>query len=72
MATMRFHIEIEVDNIDTDERMQAFTEAVQIAGRGVFTAGMFIVGDGPPPEITMWCENFDSGRTDLSLKSEDD
>ena len=70
-ASKRFHIEIEVDNIDSDERMQAATDAIQIVGGQAYTMMMLIVGDKPPPQITMWAEDFETGKTDLPLQKEE-
>ena len=70
-SNKRFHIELEVDNVDSKERLDAVTEALQIAGRTLFTSAMLIVGDTPPPQITLWAEDFDSGRSKVTLAESD-
>lgn len=71
-SSKRLHIEIEVDNVDSDERMQAVIEATQIVGGQAYAMMMLIVGDKPPPIVTMWAEDFDSGRTDLPMPKGDE
>lgn len=61
----RFHIEIEVDNIDSQDRMDAVTQAVQIIGGQAMTMVALIVGENPKPEVTMWAEDFEDGRQDV-------
>ena len=61
-SAKRFHLEIEVDNVDSDERMAALTEAFQIFGGQVSMQFVLIAGDNPKPEVTMWCEDFEAGR----------
>ena len=71
-TSKRYHIELEVDNVDSKERLDAVTEALRIAGRQLFTSTMLIVGDNPKPLITLWGEDFDDGRTDLKLGEDEE
>ena len=71
-ASKRFHLEIEVDNVDSDERMSALTEAFQIFGGQVAMQFVLIAGDNPKPEVTMWCEDFEDGKTAISMDRPDE
>ena len=74
MSSKVFHIEIEVDNLDDtvdgQERTEACIEAVRNGARQIFTSCMFIVGERYTPKISVWGEDIDSGRTDVSLKED--
>jgi hypothetical protein len=72
MSSNRFHIEIEVDDIDTPERMEAVTEAVRNGARAAFSSIMLITGGKQKPTISVWGENFEEGRSDVSLVEQED
>jgi hypothetical protein len=67
MATKRFHIELEIVGIDSNDRMQAIVEAVQEAGRQLHAAATLICGDASPPKIMLYGEDFSEGKTDIKL-----
>lgn len=70
MAISTFHIELKVSNVDTPERMLAIRRALQGAGRTLHAKSVLIVGDDPPPEITLYGEDFSTGREDISVEDE--
>lgn len=65
MATKAFHIELRVAAVDSQERMQAITEALQRAGRQLHADVMLIVGDQAPPEIMLYGEDFVEGKQEI-------
>ena len=66
-GNMRFHIELEVYNADSKERLDTITEALRIAGGMLHGNALLIAGDGPPPRIVLWRESFEAGREKLTL-----
>lgn len=67
MATKAFHIELRVSGVDSADRMQALTEALQAAGRQLHAAATLICSDAAPPEIMLYGEDFVEGKQDIPI-----
>jgi hypothetical protein len=67
MATKAFHIELKVTGIDTADRMQALTEALQRAGRQLHSDAVLICGDTTVPKIELYGEDLNDGKTDIPI-----
>jgi hypothetical protein len=67
-----FHIEIDVDNIDGQERMDEITLSVQMAAGQVFSQCVLICGDKVLPKIKIWAEDIESGRRTVPTLSVED
>jgi len=65
MATRRYHIEIEVMNVDGPDRITAVRDAIKAAARNAYAKCILICGDDPPPVITIFQEDFDNGRQEI-------
>ena len=68
MATKTLYIELQVTGIDSEERMQALTEALRGAGRQLHAAATLICADLPAPVVTLSAEDMVDGRTEISTE----
>ena len=67
MATSKFRIEMEVSGIDSQERMNALIEALQMAGRQLHAQAMLICGDATPPKVELSGEDLIEGTKEIPL-----
>jgi len=69
MASATFHIELRVQNVDTQEHIDAIAAALEAAASIINSHAIMILGDQCNPKIEAYGESFAKGRWEIRLRT---
>lgn len=72
MASVTFHVELRVQNVETEDHVEAIGKSMQRAASLVANDAILILGDSCTPQIEAYGESFKDGRFDIKLRQPGD
>lgn len=68
MASAVFHIELRVQNVETDDHIEAIGKAMERAASLISNDAILILGESCNPQIEAYGEDFKHGRYEIKLR----
>ena len=72
MSSVTFHIELRVQNVETQDHVEAIGKSMERAASLISNDCILILGESCTPKIEAYGESFKDGRFDIKMRSPDD
>ena len=72
MATASFHMILGVQNVESDEHIEAIGHALEQAASLLNSHAIMILGESCNPKIKAWGESFAKGQWEIKLRTPED
>jgi hypothetical protein len=72
MSSVTFHIELRVQNVETDEHVEAIGMSLERAASLLSNDAILILGDSCTPQLEAYGESLKAGRFEIALRKPDD